>query len=252
MNLELLNTPIHTVIILVLIYSFIGWLSEVIYAYYKSGQFINRGFLYGPLCPIYGVAITTIVLLLEPVKDNIVLIYLYSFVIITSIEYITSYVLEKLFQSKWWDYSDNKFNLKGRVCAFFSMMWGFAGVLIYKVLHPLVLKLLAEIPESTLVVLAYIGFWGFLLDFSLTIKSLIDLHRISVKLDELLYRLKTEAKLEKFSKLKEVFENYTEFDKKLRLNHKRLLKSFPSFKKNRFENLVENIKAELSKFRNKE
>ena len=119
-------------------YAIMGWISEVIFAALKTGRFVNRGFLNGPLCPIYGFGVVAVVLALEPVKDSLILLFLGSFVLTTALEFLTGLILEKVFHDHWWDYSKEPFNIKGYVCLRFSIMWGIACVMVVKVLHPLV------------------------------------------------------------------------------------------------------------------
>ena len=119
-------------------YAIMGWISEVIFAALKTGRFVNRGFLNGPLCPIYGFGVVAVVLALDPVKDSLILLFLGSFVLTTALEFLTGLILEKVFHDHWWDYSKEPFNIKGYVCLRFSIMWGIACVMVVKVLHPLV------------------------------------------------------------------------------------------------------------------
>lgn len=120
------------------IYAFLGWIAEVVYHALKEGNFANRGFLNGPVCPIYGVGVTAILLILGSWIDKPWLVFLVGFVFCSLIEFIVGWALEKFFHNKWWDYSDKKFNVKGYICLEFSILWGLAVVLVADVLHPLV------------------------------------------------------------------------------------------------------------------
>ena len=100
-----------------LIYGFVGWCTEVIFAAVNSGKFVNRGFLNGPICPIYGFGILAVVRLLKPFGNNILLLFVGSVLITSGLEYITGFLLEKLFHQKWWDYSDVPFNIQGYICS---------------------------------------------------------------------------------------------------------------------------------------
>jgi len=112
------------------IYGFLGWVSEVAFAGVKQRKFVNRGFLKGPICPIYGVSVTLVVMLLERFRSNILLLFILSFVLVTLLEGVTGFVLEKVFHNKWWDYSKRKFNIGGYVCLLFSVIWGFCCVIV--------------------------------------------------------------------------------------------------------------------------
>ena len=103
------------VILLFFIYSFIGWLWETVYCSLKAKKFVYRGFLVGPYCPIYGFGVLSVLYFVEPFENNLLVLYVGSAVLVTILEYVTSYGLEKLFHASWWDYHDVPFNLNGRV-----------------------------------------------------------------------------------------------------------------------------------------
>lgn len=128
------------------VYGFLGWCTEVAYAAVKEGKFVNRGFLNGPICPVYGIGVGVVVQFLTPVENNLVLLYITSTLLVTVIEGITGYLLEKIFHNKWWDYSNQPLNIGGYVCVMFSLIWGVFCVLIVKVIHPLIHKALTLIP----------------------------------------------------------------------------------------------------------
>lgn len=127
------------------IYAFFGWCCEVSFATLKTGKFVNRGFLNGPLCPIYGFGCVGIICALTPVKDNLILLFFGSMLLTSLLEFLTGFLLGKLFKQKWWDYSKEPFNIMGYVCLRMSLLWGFACVFVIKLIHPvfetLVLKL---------------------------------------------------------------------------------------------------------------
>ena len=128
------------------VYGFLGWCTEVAYAAVKEGKFVNRGFLNGPICPVYGIGVGVVVQFLTPFEENLLLLYITSTLLVTAIEGITGYLLEKIFHNKWWDYSNQPLNIGGYVCLIFSLIWGVFCVLIVKVIHPLIHKALTLIP----------------------------------------------------------------------------------------------------------
>ena len=139
------------VILLFFIYGFAGWCMEVVLKYIQYHRFINRGFLTGPICPIYGcgaVLITVIVGNLASVESGVVMTFAMSFVICGAVEYLTSLVLEKIFHARWWDYSQKPMNLHGRVWIGNLILFGLAGIAIIHILNPLLLKWLAPIPMN--------------------------------------------------------------------------------------------------------
>ena len=130
------------------IYAFLGWCAEVVFAAAQKGTFVNRGFLNGPLYPIYGVGLVAVVALLAPVQDSLGLLYLGAVLLTSAIELVTGFLMEKLFHQRWWDYSTMPFNIGGYVCLLFSLIWGLACVLIVDVVHPLVAGFVAHIPTK--------------------------------------------------------------------------------------------------------
>ena len=133
---------------IVLIYSCLGWCAEVAFAALKTGKFVNRGFLNGPVCPIYGFGILSVVLVLEPVKDNLLLLFFGSMVFTSLLEFIAGFAMERIFHDKWWDYSNNPFNIKGYICLEFSIIWGIACVLVVDIIHPIIMKLVNALPHT--------------------------------------------------------------------------------------------------------
>ena len=130
------------------VYGFLGWCTEVAYATTKQRKFVNRGFLNGPICPIYGVGVTVVVYFLTPYKDNLILLYALSTVLVTVLEGLTGYLMDKIFHHKWWDYTNQPLNIGGYVCLIFSLVWGVACVLIVRVIHPVIHKILTFIPHT--------------------------------------------------------------------------------------------------------
>lgn len=128
------------------IYGFLGWCAEVAFAAFKQHSFVNRGFLNGPICPIYGIGVTVVVATLRPYVGNLILLYITSTILVTFLEWLTGFLLEKLFHHRWWDYSDMPLNIGGYVCLVFSLVWGVACVLIVKLIYPLTNKLVSFIP----------------------------------------------------------------------------------------------------------
>ena len=133
---------------IVLVYSFLGWCCEVAFAAVRRGIFVNRGFLNGPVCPIYGFGVLIVLLVLEPVKDNLALLFFGSMVLTSALEFFIGFIMEQFFHDKWWDYSENPFNIKGYICLEFSLVWGAACVLVVDVIHPMIFKLICAIPEK--------------------------------------------------------------------------------------------------------
>lgn len=128
------------------VYGFLGWCTEVAFAAFKTRKFVNRGFLNGPICPIYGIGVSIVIAFLTPFKYNFVLLYLTSVILVTLLEGITGWGMDVIFHHKWWDYSNIPLNIGGYVCLLFSILWGFACVLIVYFIHPPIAKLMGFLP----------------------------------------------------------------------------------------------------------
>lgn len=118
-----------------LIFSFLGWCVEVAFHAVKSGRFVNRGFASGPICPIYGVGICLVALLLRSIT-NLSLLFLASALLATAVEFAVGFLMDRIFGSRWWDYSSERLNLFGYVCLRFSIIWGLLCAVAVKLLTP--------------------------------------------------------------------------------------------------------------------
>lgn len=166
-------------------YSFIGWCAEVMFAAVVDGKFVNRGFNTGPVCPIYGCGVLLVVLCLEGLNDNIPLQFLMSVILTSVLEFIVGFILEKFFHEKWWDYSDEPFNIKGYVCLKFSLLWGFACVFVINLVHPAVVKFIRFIPQKLGAVMLCVFSITFLADFSITLINVLKLKKSLRAIDEI-------------------------------------------------------------------
>ena len=144
---------IYYLLLYFFVYGFLGWCSEVGFAAVKERRFVNRGFLNGPICPIYGVGVSIVVAFLTPIKSNLVLLYITSVILVTLLEGVTGWAMDKIFHNKWWDYSDMPLNIGGYVCLTFSLVWGVACVVIMDFIHPFIHYLLTFIPHTLGIVL---------------------------------------------------------------------------------------------------
>lgn len=160
-----------------LIYSFIGWSVEVIYAATVDGKFVNRGFCTGPVCPIYGIGVISILIFLEPIKEHWSLLFIESVFFTSTIEFLGGFILERFFHEKWWDYTNEPFNLKGYICLKFSLLWGLACVLVVNVVHPTVMAVIHLIPVPLGFILVGTLSAVFLTDLNITIETLMKLRK---------------------------------------------------------------------------
>ncbi len=128
--------------LLFIIYSFLGWLLEVVCKLIELKKFVNRGFLIGPICPIYGYGVLGILFLIGNNTKDFLSVFLKSILICSVLEYITSYVMEKVFKARWWDYSKKRFNINGRICLETMIPFGILGTSIVYIVNPFLVKLI--------------------------------------------------------------------------------------------------------------
>ena len=167
------------------IYAILGWCAEVAFAAVKERKFVNRGFLNGPLCPIYGAGVVTVAVLLEPFHDRLLLLYLASAVLTTVMEGLTGWALDRLFHHKWWDYTGMPLNIGGYVCLPFSLVWGAACVAIVKVIHPAVEDLVAFLPKLPGMILLLLMCCGLGADLAVTVNGILKWNRQLDALDKI-------------------------------------------------------------------
>lgn len=269
----MINT-IYQILWLFYIYSFIGWCIEVIYATLNTGKFVNRGFLNGPFCPIYGFGVLVVIILLDPIKENLLILFLGSFVLTSMIEFVTGFILKKVFNNSWWDYSDMPFNFCGYICLKFSIIWGLACVAIMQIIHPAITYFVRLIPYNFgFVIIAFIII-SFCFDIIVTINAILELNKrlslmneISKKLkyisDELgenisngvvdIMEISDEWKNnignikvnldEKRQEIYQLKESYRKLFEKKYIIHKRLMKAFPKMKSKNYQEVLDNLKS---------
>ena len=156
-----------------LIYAFLGWCLEVVYAAVSRGEFVNRGMLNGPVCPIYGFGFVFVIFCLSPVADNLLLLYVLSALLTTLLELAGGFVLEKAFGIRWWDYTKEPFNLGGYICLKFSLLWGLACCVALRLVHPAIRAAVALVPRTTGLVIVIALYIVLLVDFIETLKTLL-------------------------------------------------------------------------------
>lgn len=166
--------------LLFIIYSVTGWIIEVIATYPDTKCFVNRGFLIGPYCPIYGNCAIAMILLLHNIKDPI-LLFILSIIICSVGEYVTSYLMEKIFHARWWDYTKNKFNLNGRICLVNSLAFGVLGFLLIKFVNPFVVGLITKLSPTMMNILFYTILTLFLIDNVISFKVIFKIKNMSIK-----------------------------------------------------------------------
>lgn len=175
-------------------YSMIGWVAETLLCSVIAGKFINRGFLSGPVCPIYGFGALLICVVLGPVQDNLPLLFAAAVVLTSTLEYLTGLALETLFHAKYWDYSARWCNLQGRVCLGNSLVFGIASVLTVRVLQPMLLQTVDLIPHLIQVIAGSVLLVYFLLDSVFTANTLVRLNGRLAELQQVLDEISERAR----------------------------------------------------------
>lgn len=258
------------------VYGFLGWCTEVIFAAFKQHRFVNRGFLNGPICPIYGVGVTLVIACLEAFQSNLLLLYISSVILVTLLEGVTGWAMDKLFHNKWWDYSKLPFNIGGYVCLLFSLIWGVACVFIVYFVHPLIHQVLSLIPHTAGIALIAILGIALLSDMIVTTSAIVkfnqylellkhitdELHAISNQIGAELYQnvmhvldmqessrqklddVKLEVSEEIRMQIVELKTRAQNLGEKVPKPARRLLKAFPKLESR-------NYKAQLELFRQK-
>lgn len=258
------------------IYSFLGWCLEMAFSTIKNHHIVNRGFLYGPVCPMYGIGVTFLIITAKSIESNYLLLFFVCFVGASILEYFTGYMLETLFDSKWWDYSNSALNIHGRISILFSILWALVGVFIIKILHPYgVGILLGMLSPRVGAILLPIIFIYFIVDFTITLIRLVTLKNMLMQLEDVTYDIKRRLvrykdfisdKVDIFEKLpkeikekygdieklpKEIFNKYNVGEKLMEFLSKReVLLSIPSELRDRYEFIIDNIASQYARFFN--
>ena len=253
---------------ILVICGFLGWCAEVAFAAVNKGKFVNRGFLNGPVCPIYGVGMLIVVLCLWNLRDRPLLLFLGSALLTTALEFVTGFVLERFFHDKWWDYSDMPFNIKGYVCLKFTILWGLAASFIIGAIHRFIYMLIEKTPFVLGAILLAVFSAAFIADFTVTLTALVKLPKklkamaeaekalraVSDKIGENISDTTIAAKEkgealaeEKKPRLEELKAEYEKKKKELsamlerNFVQRRIFKAFPNLKNGRYKAIFDRI-----------
>ena len=174
-----------------ILYSFLGWVLESVFKTILQKKPVNSGFLNGPFCPIYGIGAIIMFVFLKGFKDNSILLFFIAFLILSIWEYIVGFLLEKIFKTKYWDYSDRKINIHGRVCLMNSIFWGILGVVYINYINPFMVQLLSLIDTKIVLYLDIILSVGLIIDCIISIISIVEIDSALKYIDELNYEIKS-------------------------------------------------------------
>ena len=201
--------------ILFMIYSVIGWLIEIVAVGTEKKKFINRGFMIGPYLPIYGSSSIIMILYLNHYKDNIITVFLLAVIVCSIMEYLVSYIMEKMFNARWWDYSTRKFNINGRVCLTNAFAFGLLGVLLIYIVNPFLEEILFKLNDNVLILISLWLFVVFITDLVISLD-------VTFKLKNKINKLKKDNTEEFNIKVKEMIES--------KILNRRIIKAFPNLK----------------------
>ena len=242
------NTFFHILTYFV-IYSFLGWILESIVRTICERRIINTGFLIGPFCPIYGFGAIIMILFLDQFKNNIILLFFSSFIILSLWEYVVGVLLEKFFATKYWDYSDHKFNYKGRICLTNSIAWGILGVLFINYIHPTITQLLEHIDFIYVAIITSIIAVILLIDAIISIIKVKNIKTTLEKIEEIneqikqkLLELKDREKISANDNIQNLINNLkARRDRTMRHLYRRayrLKKAFPAINTKEFTEIL--------------
>ena len=205
------------IFLLFIIYAILGWIVEVINNIVLNKKFVNRGFLIGPYCPIYGVGGVIATIFLTKYKESIIVLFVMSMFLFALLEYFTSYLMEKLFKARWWDYTDYRFNINGRICLETLIPFGLLGCFAIYVVNPILFSIYSMTNIFVLRFIALVLFIIFIIDFTISLKIINSFKDTAVKF------LKKDNTEEITKKVKEILLSKSVWTK-------RLIESFPKAK----------------------
>lgn len=235
-----------------IIYSFIGWVYESVLCSILDKKPVNRGFLTGPICPIYGCGALLVIWFFYGRVENVAALFILSAVLTCSLEYLTSYIMEQIFHNRWWNYSNRKFNINGRVCLAGAIIFGTLCTCLIKIIHPFLSNIIdTYLTNFWLTIITILLMILFTFDLTLTVVHILRMNvRLKVIQDEYT-KLKQQFEVRKSKFLEkqedfindfemkikekiEAFENSELYDKHLqkfiklrKYQDKRLLRAFP-------------------------
>lgn len=202
-------------ILIFFIYAIAGWIMESTMISIKNKKFVNRGFLIGPICPIYGYGVVLITVLLKKYQDDIVVTFFMSIIICGVLEYLTSFFMEKIFNARWWDYSKRKFNINGRICLENLVLFGIASCFIVYIVNPFIMQKIELIPELVQNIVIVVLLLIHLIDNIVSYKIILNLKRVSNEIED--------NTIEISEKVRNIIHNKSIF-------HRRLINAFPDIK----------------------
>ena len=234
----------------------------------NEGKFVNRGFLNGPVCPIYGFGAVIVILALEPLAENIPILFFGGMFLTSLLELVTGFVLKKAFHTSWWDYTDEPFNIGGYICLKFSLAWGVVCIFVMRILHPGVAWLIGLVPVGIGKVLIIPVAIAFIADCIVTVHTVNAMNRDLGALEDIAGRLRELSNgmaediyegVQKLSDEKEELERLRtelehrreELTRKGALLRKRLLNAFPKMRSDRHQDALDALRKKYRELRDR-
>lgn len=234
-------------ILLFFIYGFFGWFFETTYVSARNHRFVNRGFLKGPVLPIYAFGAIIILFVTIPLRGNPVAIYFAGTLVATLWELIVGLAMESIFKVKYWDYSSQKFQYKGVICLSSSIAWGFLALFLTEVIHKPIEKVMFQsLPMLKYILVAIFGII-FITDTVISVKAALDLKKMLEKMTVMRMELEellgnTQERLEAYQHFKSKLEEYREYSKSYGALKAHLLKAHPSATSAKYKEALKDIR----------
>lgn len=210
------------------VYSFLGWCLEVICKLITEKRFINRGILIGPICPIYGYGVLIMTLFFRKYLNDPITLFILIIVSCSILEYFTSYFLEKVYHTRWWDYSTKKFNINGRICLETMIPFGILGLLIMNYMNPIVFNLLNILPNYLIYILSTILLITYIIDNIISCKIIYNIQKLSKEIQSKQIIKKDDT--ERITRLVR-----KQIEKSMKLLDRRLIHAFPHLEMLKFK-----------------
>lgn len=223
----------YTYILLFFIYSFLGWCMEVGLSLFNEKKFINRGFLLGPYCPIYGCGVLLLTMLLSGYKDDVFALFALTFFICSFLEYVTSWIMEKIFKLRWWDYSNLKFNINGRICLETMLPFAIIGVLCIMYVNPFFIGLIDKISNIIKTIVTILLITLIVVDYIISCNVTFNLKRVTKN-----------VKKDSTEEIKNAIHKFIQDNSIL---YDRIINAFPKISRIQIKELIEKNKKKRKK-----
>ena len=266
--LPIYQLPFRQAFLIFIMFSVVGWISEVLYVgIFHEHKFVNRGFLYGPICPVYGFGGVVILLLPPSLYNTWIPLFFASMILCTAVEYLVSWIMEKMFHARWWDYSHYKFNINGRICLLNSVLFGFMGLGVIHFVYPYMLAFLNWLGDFVTKTSADIIGIGLGIDMVATIRKLVDFSATVEKIKtfgdslrdhygneiwfrgenfaEMLASVKEQAEINKDKISQSLLETIERFQTARNKAAESFMAHFPTMKSIQYKDELEHLKSKL-------